>query len=76
MQGLLGVLSVALEHLRLQLRADRRGVARSAEDREGVQMSSRDAGAHIRNILASLLNTVQHCSPLVPAAGSGMHTGL
>lgn len=41
MQGLLRVLSVALEHLRLQLRADRRGVARSVEDREEVQMSSK-----------------------------------
>lgn len=39
-QGLLRVLSVALEHLRLQLRADRRRVARSVEDREEVQMSS------------------------------------
>lgn len=37
-QGLLRVLSVALEHLRLQLRAHRRHVARSVEDRE--EMSS------------------------------------
>lgn len=39
-QGLLGVLSVALEHLRLQLRADRRGAARPVEDREEGKMSS------------------------------------
>lgn len=40
-QGLLGVLSVALEHLRLQLCADRRSVPCSAEDRQEVPMSSR-----------------------------------
>lgn len=34
-QRLLGVLSVALEHLRLQLRAHRRSVPCSAEDRTG-----------------------------------------
>lgn len=40
-QGLLGVLPVALEHFRLQLRADRRGVPCSAGDRQVGPMSSR-----------------------------------
>lgn len=77
-QGLLRVLSVALEHLRLQLRADRRGVACSVEDREEVHMSSPRWRTY-HSILASFLSAaraVKHCGPWVPAAGSGMHTGL
>lgn len=76
-QGLLGVLSVALEHLRLQLRADRRGAARPVEDREEGKMSSWwRPYPKISASFVGAVRAVKHRGPLEPAAGPGMHTAL
>lgn len=78
-QGLLGVLSVALQHLRLQLGADRPSVPGSAEDRQKAPMSSRwqrSYPKHFSFISEHGERLVKRCSPLVPGAQSGMHSGL